>query len=374
MPLCSEILAPTPPMGWNSWNAFGVNIHEALIRETADRMVSTGLRDAGYVYLNLDDGWQAGRGPDGTIRPDPEKFPSGIKTLADFVHSKGLKFGLYTCAGSKTCAKLPGSLGYEKKDMATYAAWGVDYVKVDWCFTEGLDSKTQYALFRDGIREAGRPMVLSICNWGVDAPWTWGREVGQLWRTSGDLVDCWDCTLDWGGRGVIQTLDSQIGLEGYAGPGGWNDPDMLQVGNKNLTFEEAKSHFGLWCMLAAPLLAGCDLRAWTPEVHGILLNPEVLAVDQDPAGRQGRRAVELDGGREVWIKPLSEPGTFAVCLFNRSAAGAEVEVEWSLLGFGGEVRVRDLWERKDLRVPRGSYTRVLPPHGTALWKVWSMEA
>ena len=365
----AEELAKTPPMGWNSWNAFSVNINETVLRQTADLMVSSGLRDAGYVYLNLDDGWQVSRDSNGVIQPDPQHFPSGMKALGDYIHSKGLKFGIYTCAGSKTCGGRPGSLGYEKKDMATYASWGVDYVKVDWCNTQGLDPKTQYALFRDGIRESGRPMVLSICDWGVDKPWIWGPKTGQLWRTAGDLLPCWDCRVSWGGGGLIVDLYKQTGLEAYAGPGGWNDADMLQVGNGSLTVDECRSHFSLWCILAAPLIAGNDLQKMTPQTKKILLNQEAIAVDQDSAGRQGKRLKNLWEGREVWARPLSG-GDWAVCLFNRGPKAAKIEVDWTDLGLKpGKREVRDLWAHRDLGDFEESYAADVPSHGVVFVRI-----
>ncbi len=365
----AEGLAPTPPMGWSSWNAFSMGINETIIRKTADLMVSLGLRDAGYLYLNLDDGWQISRDDQGVIQPDPALFPSGMRALGDYLHAKGLKFGLYTCAGTQTCGKRPGSKGHEKQDMATYASWGVDYVKVDWCNTEGLDSKTQYALFRDGIKESGRPMLLSLCNWGVDKPWLWGRQMGQLWRTAGDLVPCWDCKKDWGGAGVVPTLDKQLGLESYSGPGGWNDPDMLQVGNSGLSLEESRAHFSLWCILAAPLIAGNNLAAMKPGVREILLNQEAIAVDQDPDGKQGTR-VKIGGkGGEVWAKPLRD-GAWAVCLFNRGLKSADVNVLWGDLGLKeDQMKVRDLWAHRDLGVFDEGYSVSVPSHGVALLKV-----
>src|SRR5579872_7484538 len=327
-------LAQTPPMGWNSWNAFNMGINETALKTTADLMVSSGMRDVGYVYINLDDGWQISRDAKGEIQPDPATFPSGMKALGDYFHSKGLKFGIYTCAGDMTCGKRPGSKGHEKQDMATYASWGVDYIKVDWCSTDGLDSKTQYALFRDGIKATGRPMVLSLCNWGVDKPWLWGRQIGQLWRTTGDLLPCWDCKTDWGGSGFVPILDKQVGLESYSGPGGWNDPDMLQVGNSGLSVEESRSHFSLWCILSAPLIAGNKLTKMKPEISEILLNKEAIAVDQDPLGKEGtliRDTWEDGSGGEVWAKPLSG-GAWAVCLFNRLSHSTSAEVRWEDLG------------------------------------------
>ncbi len=362
-------LLPTPPMGWNSWNSFNMGINEKAIRRTADLMVSNGMKDAGYIYLNLDDGWQVSRDAKGEIVADPHAFPSGMKALGDYIHSKGLKYGIYTCAGEQTCGKRPGSKGHEKQDMATYASWGVDFIKVDWCFTEGLDSKTQYALFRDGIRESGRDMVLSLCNWGVDKPWLWGREMGQLWRATGDLVSCWDCKKDWGGMGVLPVLDLMVGLESYHGPNGWNDPDMLQVGNSGLTLEEARAHFSLWCVLAAPLLAGNDLTTMKPEVREILLNPEAIEVDQDPLGKQGSLVKDYKDGRQVWAKPLAD-GSWAVCLFNRGVKSAAVGVHWKDLGFEGEkMKARDLWAHRDLGVFEEAYFTSLPSHGAALLRL-----
>jgi alpha-galactosidase len=320
------------------------------------------------VYLNLDDGWQVSRDKNGVIQPDPKEFPSGMKALGDYIHSRGLKYGIYTCAGGQTCGKRPGSKGYEKLDMKTYASWGVDYVKVDWCFTEGLDSKTQYAIFRDAIRESGRNMVLSICNWGVDQTWLWGKQMGQLWRTTGDLVSCWDCKLDWGGLGLMQILDRMKGLETYHGPGGWNDPDMLQVGNSGLTLEESRSHFSLWCVLAAPLLAGNNLLSMTPEIKEILLNKEAIEVDQDPLAKQGT-LVKDNNGCQAWVKPLAD-GSWAVCLLNRNSKSAAVSVDWKDLGFvGGKMKVRDLWSHRDLGVFDESYETSLPPHGAALLRL-----
>ncbi|MCE5300097.1 MAG: alpha-galactosidase [Spirochaetia bacterium] len=359
----------TPPMGWNSWNSFNLGINEKSIKRIADFMVSSGMRDAGYVYLNLDDGWQVSRDKKGVIQPDKKEFPSGMKALGDYIHSRGLKYGIYTCAGTQTCGKRPGSKGYEKLDIDTYASWGVDYVKVDWCFTEGLDSKTQYKIFRDAIDACGRPMVLSICNWGVDRPWLWGRGIGGLWRTTGDFVSAWDCRLDWGGLGMLQVLDKQIGIEQYNGPGGWNDPDMLQVGNSGLTLEESRAHFSLWCILSAPLLAGNNLLAMEPEFKDILMNREAIEVDQDPMGKQGTRIKDHGNGREVWAKPMAD-GSWAICLFNRGPKSATVAVEWKDLGFGGEkMKVRDLWAHRDLGVFDVGYGTGLPSHGAALVRV-----
>ncbi len=241
-------LAKTPPMGWNSWNKFGCDVSEKLVKETADAMVSSGMKDAGYQYIVIDDCWQIARDNRGNIVPDPDRFPSGMKALADYIHSKGLKFGLYSDAGTKTCQGRPGSHGYEELDAKQYAAWDVDYLKYDWCNSEGLDAKIQYGKMRDALLSSGRPICFSICEWGTNKPWLWAKDVGNLWRTTGDIQDCWDCTRTWGGMGWTKILDLQVGLEAYAGPAHWNDPDMLEVGNGGMNPTEYKAHFSFWCL------------------------------------------------------------------------------------------------------------------------------
>jgi alpha-galactosidase len=353
-------LAQTPPMGWNSWNKFACGVNEQIIRETADAMVSSGMQAAGYKYVNVDDCWQASRDAGGTIVADPARFPSGIKALADYVHSKGLKLGVYTDAGTLTCEKRPGSLGHELQDAKTYAAWGVDYVKVDWCHAEGLDPEVQYAKFRDALAKARRPIVFSICNWGVKAPWNWGPATGNLWRTTGDIRDTWDR------MSVIGF--SQNGLEKFAGPGHWNDPDMLEVGNGGMKPDEYRLHMALWAVLAAPLLAGNDLRSMTPETKDMLINNEIIAVDQDPKGVQGHRVWD-EGPREIWAKPLAD-GSFAVGLFNRGESELKFILEFKTLGINGQAKLRDLWLHKDLGVSQDSYATTVPKHGAVLLKVW----
>jgi alpha-galactosidase len=352
----SSQLAQTPPMGWNSWNKFACNVSEQLIRETADAMVSTGMKTAGYQYVNIDDCWQVSRDAEGTIVADPKRFPSGIKALADYVHSKGLKLGVYTDAGRLTCQKRPGSYEHEVQDAKTYASWGVDYVKIDWCHAEGLDPEVQYAKFRDALAQAGRPIVFSICNWGVKAPWTWGPGTGNLWRTTGDINDTYDR------MSVIGF--SQNGLEKFAGPGHWNDPDMLEVGNGGMKRDEYRTHMALWALLAAPLLAGNDLRSMTPETKEMLTNPEVLAVDQDAKGVQGHRVWD-EGPLEIWIKPLAN-GSHAVGLFNRGESSLKITLDFKMLGGTSSLRLRDLWEHKDLGEVEGSYTADVPRHGVVL--------
>jgi alpha-galactosidase len=370
-------LARTPPMGWNSWNALRLNINEELVRQVVDVMVETGLKDAGYEYLVIDDGWQVSRDEEGRIVVDAGKFPSGIKTLADYVHSRGLKFGLYSDAGALTCGGFPGSLGHEYQDARTYAAWGVDYLKYDWCHTGNQSAPDSYALMRDALLEAGRPIILSICEWGTSRPWLWARDVGHLWRTTFDIRPCWDCGQQTHSKGVLienfigftKILDQQVDLEPYAGPGHWNDPDMLEVGNGELTYEENRAHFSLWCILAAPLMLGNDIRDMTPEVQGILTNREVIAVNQDPLGRQGRK-VRDDGDLEVWSKELAD-GSRAVVLFNRSDREADVSFSWAEIGYPEylSLKVRDLWQHEDLGTRDGSFSARVPSHGVVMVQV-----
>jgi alpha-galactosidase len=354
-------LACTPPMGWNSWNKFGCNVSETLIREMADAMVASGMKEAGYRYIVIDDCWQVNRDANGNIVADPQRFASGMKALADYVHSKGLRFGLYSDAGAKTCEGRPGSSGYEVEDARQYAAWGVDYLKYDWCHTEGVDPKIAYPTMRDALKASGRPIVFSMCEWGESQPWTWARGVGHLWRTTGDISDSW--------VSFTRLLDRQVGLEKSAGPGGWNDPDMLEVGNGGMTADEYRAHFGLWCLLAAPLMAGNDLRQMMPEIRDILTNREVIAVNQDKLGIQGRK-VRDDGDLELWEKKL-EGGAHAVALFNRGKTEQRMAVSWQELGlpYDAERLVRDLWAKKDLGSVRGTFSTTVPSHAIVLIRV-----
>jgi len=357
-------LARTPPMGWNSWNKFACNVSEQLIKEIADAMVASGMKKAGYQYVNIDDCWQVSRDSAGNIVADQARFPGGMKALADYVHAKGLKLGIYTDAGTMTCEKRPGSLDHELQDAKTYAAWGVDYVKIDWCHTEGLDPQKQYAKFRDALAQCGRPIVFSICNWGRNQPWTWGPATGNLWRTTGDIQDNW--------ASVLKILDnpSQQHAEA-AGPGGWNDPDMLEVGNGKMTDAEYRSHFSLWAMMAAPLIAGNDLRSMSQATKDILMNAEVIAIDQDAAGKQGTR-LRAEGGLEVWAKPLKQKGAVAVLLFNRREAAADISANWGEVGLpSGKAKVQDLWAHTDRGVFTDSFKANVPPHGVVMLKVVS---
>ena len=361
-------LALTPPMGWNSWNKFGGDVSEALIESVADAMATNGMRAAGYQYVIIDDCWQVGRAADGTILADPQRFPAGIKALADYIHAKGLKFGIYSCAGTNTCAGRPGGLFHEVQDARAYAAWGVDYLKFDWCNHADETSEHAYRRMSDALLQSGRPIVFSMCEWGQGKPWLWGAGTAHLWRTTGDIYDCWDCTQKWS-AGWLHNLDSQAELAPYAGPGHWNDPDMLEVGNGGMTDTEYKSHFSLWCLVAAPLIAGNDVRDMRLAIKNILTNPELIAVDQDPLGKQGVR-VRKAGDAETWAKWLAD-GSRAVALFNRGEVPVQIPVIWEDLGYPGHLRadVRDLWAGKNLGKFRGKYAAVVAPHDVLVLKV-----
>jgi alpha-galactosidase len=362
-------LAKTPPMGWNSWNKFACDVSEKLIKEAADAMVSSGMKGAGYQYVVIDDCWQIGRDSEGNVVPDPKRFPSGMKALADYVHSKGLKFGLYSDAGTLTCQKRPGSRGYEFQDARQYAAWGVDYLKYDWCSTGTQNAEASYSIMRDALAKAGRPIVFSICEWGTSKPWLWARDVGNLWRTTGDIQDCWDCKKDWGGVGFIHILDLQDGLQSYSGSGHWNDPDMLEVGNGGMSTTEYRAHFSLWCILAAPLMAGNDIRSMSPEIAGILTNQDAIAVDQDRLGLQGRR-VKREGDSDVWAKQMAD-GSRAVALLNRGSSEKEISVSWTDLGYPEHLSasVRGIWAKKDLGKRTGRFSATVPSHGVVMVRI-----
>ncbi len=367
-PSVSAGLAITPPMGFNTWNKFGCNVSDELVRSMADAMLKSGMKDAGYQYLVIDDCWQVSRDGKGNIIADPQRFPSGIKALADYVHSLGLKFGIYSDAGSKTCAGRPGGRGHEFQDALQYAAWGIDYLKYDWCDTTTQDAQASYALIREALDASGRPIVLSICEWGKAKPWLWGKEVGgNLWRTTEDITDTWEGHVKWPdgtccAPGLLGILDAQVGLESYAGPGHWNDPDMLEVGNGGMTTTEYRSHFSLWSILAAPLMAGNDLRNMPPEIRDILINKEVIAVDQDPLGSEGHRAWK-GGDLEVWSKQQQD-GSRAVVLLNRGSSEQIIPVKWEQIGYPGHLAatVRDLWAHKELGKFTGQFSTPVPPH------------
>jgi len=363
-------VALTPPMGWNSWNHFNHNIDDKTVRAQADAMVSSGMRDAGYTYINIDDTWEGQRDAQGYIQSN-SKFPD-MKALADYVHSKGLKLGIYSSPGDKTCAGYEGSLGHERQDAETYARWGIDYLKYDLCGlrTEMKRAPTPeaahqmmidaYVKMRDALRATGRPIVYSLCEYGEGSVWKWGAEVGgNLWRTTGDITDRYARMAEIG--------FAQAGLARFAGPGHWNDPDMLEVGNGGMNAEEYRTHMSLWAILAAPLLAGNDLTTMTPETIALLTNREVIAVDQDKLGKQGDRISE-EGPIEIWARPLAD-GSKAVGVFNRLSTPLSATVDFRQLGFRGPVNVRDIWQSKDLGAMKDPYTVTVPPHGVVLLRV-----
>lgn len=376
-----ENLALTPPMGWNSWNKFACNIDENLIKGIADQMVESGLRDAGYIYLNLDDCWHGERDSLGFIQADPVKFPSGIRALADYVHSKGLKIGIYSDAGRKTCGGRPGSFGHEYQDALQYARWGIDYLKYDWCDSEDINPVGAYNLMRDALRAAGRPILFSMCEWGSSKPWEWAADTGHMWRTTGDIFNCFDCVdkhPGWAAYGVLQILDMQNGLRKYAGPGHWNDPDMLEVGNGQ-TVNEDRAHFTMWCMLAAPLILGNDIRNMTQETKDIILNKEVIALDQDSLGIQGLRFA-VEDGLEFWFKPLVND-EWAFCILNRSTEVKEYAIDWQKFNLYDDVArrftdfdskvytLRNLWTKQEEGDTKKVKNVTVPGHDVVLYRL-----
>ncbi|MGB7580960.1 MAG: glycoside hydrolase family 27 protein [Sedimentisphaerales bacterium] len=340
-------LAPTPPMGWNSWNTFAMKVDEKLIRETAEALIASGMRDAGYNYIVIDDGWEAmERDAQGNLVPDPNKFPSGMKALGDYLHSKGFKFGIHNCAGTKTCSGFPGGRGHEFQDARLYASWGVDYLKYDWCYHGTANAEETYRTMGNALYATGRPIVFSLCEWGSNKPWEWAQDIGHLWRTTGDITNCYDCqeTYSLGWKFILK---SQIGLEKYAGPDHWNDPDMLEVGNKGLSIAESRAHFSLWCVIAAPLMAGNDVRNMSNDIRDILTNKEVIAIDQDPLGKQGYQFMDHPG-KQIWVKELSN-GCWAVCFFNNSDEAVKLRINWANFPFlAGNYEIQDLWKKQNV--------------------------
>jgi len=368
-----ENLALTPPMGWNSWNKFAQNVDEIMIREIADAMVTSGMQDAGYEYIVIDDYWHGERDSLGFIQANKKRFPSGIKALADYIHSKGLKFGIYSCAGHETCGHQPGSRGCEYLDALMYAKWGVDYLKYDWCSTKYMNTKEAYPTMSSALKKAGRPIVFSLCEWGSSHPWEWAKEVGHLWRTTGDIYNCFDCVDDhgnWKAYGVLQIVEMNEKLRKYASPGAWNDPDMLEVGN-GMVANEARAHFALWCMMASPLIAGNDLRSMDAETISILTNKDMIAVDQDSLGIQGFRH-EVKDSVETWYKPLKNC-EWAITYFNRSYYPKQLIVDWKLLNIKDPdfnytltttaknvFLIRDLWLKKEIGNTKKTLMRTIP--------------
>ncbi|MCF3108173.1 glycoside hydrolase family 27 protein [Niabella sp. CC-SYL272] len=377
-----EGLAPTPPMGWNSWNIFGTDINEEKIRSMADLLVSTGMKEAGYTYLVLDDGWMAGERDSitGNLVADPKKFPHGMKAIGDYIHAKGLKFGIYNCAGTKTCQGLPGTRGYEYQDARLYAAFGVDYLKFDWCNTSGIQAAEAYTTMSNALRKAGRPMLFSICEWGVNRPWEWAGSVGQLWRTTEDIWQVFDGYHDygtWKAWSVMTIADQNGTLRKYAGPGHWNDPDMLEVGN-GMSLVEDKTHFALWAMMAAPLMLGNDLRKMNAQTAALLTNRDVIAIDQDTLGIQGFKYSDNDSV-QTWFKPLQH-GDWAVCFLNRGSKPKEVYFYWKSepvndtlfhqrLDKTYNYRLQNVWTGTIEGNTSMPYSGKLQPHEAALYRL-----
>jgi alpha-galactosidase len=357
-------LARTPPMGWSSWNKFGEGIDDKTVRQIADALVATGLRDAGYVYVNIDDGWQGARDADGVLQPNA-KFPD-MKALADYVHAKGLKLGLYSSPGPKSCAGYPGSYGHVEEDARTWAAWGVDYLKYDLCSGEGFyhTAQTVQAVYQEmgeALQATGRPILYSLCEYGRFDVGSWGRKVGgNLWRTTRDIAD------DYAAMSKIGF--DQNGAPHNGGPGGWNDPDMLEVGNGGMTLDEYRTHMSLWALMAAPLLLGNDVRKVQPDILALLGNRDVIAIDQDRLGRQGLPVRRL-GDVEIWTRPLAD-GALAVGIFNRSAEPKSVTVDWAEVGVTSHLtRLRDVWRAIDLDPSQDKITRAIPAHGVVLLRL-----
>lgn len=360
-------LAATPPMGWNTWYAFGCHITDASVRIQADQMVRNGMKTAGYNYVNLDDCWQGARDAQGNIHPNAN-FPD-MKALADYLHARGFKFGIYSSPGPKTCGGREGSYGHEEQDARTYASWGVDFLKYDWCSGSKVYQpsamQSAYEKMHQALLATGRPIVYSLCQYGMQGVWRWGPSVGaQLWRTTGDVSNRIDFQEY---ERMLFVGFGQAGLESFAGPGHWNDPDMLQVGNGGLNLDEQKTQVSLWSLLAAPLLVSTDLTRLSPDELALLTNPEVIAVDQDPKGIQGHR-VSQKGPIEVWAKPLSK-GRMAVGLFNSGESAMPASVNFSEIGFSHLVQVRDLWKRKDLGQFEKSFSTTVPRHGVVMIEV-----
>jgi alpha-galactosidase len=378
-----EGLAPTPPMGWNSWNTFQTNINEQLVKDIADKMLSSGMKDAGYTYLVLDDGWMAMERDrrTGDLVPDPKKFPNGMKAVVDYVHGKGLKFGLYNCAGTKTCGGYPGTRGYEYQDARFYAAMNIDYLKYDWCYTDGITAKEAYGTMSQALKTAGRPIIFSLCEWGSNEPWLWAKNVGQLWRISGDISNCFDCINDhgsWKSWGVTYIIDMRKNIRQYAGPDHWNDLDMMEVGH-GMSVNEDRAHFSMWCMLASPLIAGNDLRGMTPETISILTNKDVIAINQDTKGVQAFLQQQQDSV-DTWIKPLAN-NEMAVCFMNRSRQPVKINYDWkthpvqdsvssTTIDFNTAVyQLKDVWKNKGAGTTSRPLMTTIPAHDVLILRL-----
>lgn len=324
----NEGLALTPPMGWNSWNTFRCDVNESLIMQVADQIITSGMKDAGYVYVVIDDCWSDGRDSLGNLRADKKKFPSGIKALADYVHQKGLKIGIYSDAGAKTCGGYAGSRGHEYQDAQTFAEWGIDYLKYDWCNTDSLNAYWAYTTMRDAIYATKRPIIFSMCEWGDNQPWLWAKDIGHQWRVTGDIAPCFDCEVKhqgWSDWGVMKIVNMRKNIRQYSGPDHWNDFDMMEVGN-GMNFYEDQTHFALWCLLSSPLIAGNDVRNMSEETKAILTNKEAISVNQDKFGIQAFKFYDKDS-IEIWAKPL-ENNNWAIGILNRSMIVKSIHFNW----------------------------------------------
>jgi len=362
-------LAPTPPMGWANWNSLGCKYDEGTIRAIADQMVSSGMRDHGYSYLIIQECIvPAGhRAADGTLLPDPQKFPHGIPALVAYIHSKGLKAGIYTDVGPRTCAGYEGSYQHEEQDARTFASWGIDLIEEDFCYKPaGYTAAQLYARMRDAIAHTGRPVFFYICNWGIELTWTWAPSLGNAWRSTGDVGV--PGHADW--NFVLKNFYQNAYHAASGGRNHWSDPDMLEVGVPGIDAVEEHSLFSLWAISAAPLWAGNDLVTMSPETKQILTNSEVIAVDQDALGRPGTLVKELDPGLQVWARPLGGQGSpQAVLLFNRTSEPAVIDIRWDELGIYGPVDARDLWSHQDLGVLPLEYSTHVPSHGVVMLRV-----
>jgi alpha-galactosidase len=367
----SNGLAKTPPMGWNSWNLFAGRVDDKLVREIADAMVTSGMKDAGYVYVNIDDTWEGeSRDAQGAITTN-SKFPN-MKALADYVHSKGLKLGIYSSPGPETCAGYEGSYRHEEQDARTFAQWGIDYLKYDWCGASRVytdeEMRAIYQKMGDALLASGRPIVYSLCQYGRNKVWEWGALVGgNLWRTTGDIADRWQSMQNLGFGTAIPGGLTQLDIAANSNVGHWNDPDMLEIGNGGMTTDEYRTHMTQWALLRAPLLAGNDLRTMTAETKEILLNREIIAIDQDPAALPAR-LVSREGTSDVIARTLKDKST-VVAFFNRGEQPAAISVDWSKLGLKGKLRGRDLWKHEDVPLSGASYQAQVPAHGVVAIKV-----
>jgi len=379
-------LAATPPLGWNSWNTFGVKVNESLVREVADVMVSSGLRDCGYEYLVIDDCWSVKdhRDGNGDLIADPERFPNGIKALADTVHSKGLKFGIYSDAADKTCAGYPGSFGFEEQDARLWASWGVDFLKYDYCHapSDQVTAIERYTRMGDALRGCGREILYSICEWGGRSPYLWARQAGgQMWRVTGDVVDSWTNVLHgtWWGLGIDSAIDIAVNLHAYAGPGGWNDLDMLVVGlggqgqvpGTGANLLEYQTQVSMWSILCSPLMIGCDIRTMNADIARLLMNQEVLMVNQDPLGKQAER-IKKEGDLELWRKPMAD-GSLVMAMLNRGSSGERISFTAGEIGLLDSHKgvIRDLWRQEDISDFWREFNEVILPHSTTLIKITS---